>query len=51
MGMRGSHRMKGETGRANTSQEQAKDHRRCLGLWVLVGLLTITATGLALLIP
>jgi hypothetical protein len=40
-----------ETGRANTSQAREKDRRRCLSLWVLVGLLTITATGLALLIP
>ncbi len=51
MGMRGSHRMNGETSCANTNQEREKDRRRCLGLWVLVGLMSITATGLALLIP
>ena len=51
MGMRGLHRMNRETGRVNTSQAREKDRRRCLGLWMLVGLLTITATGLAFLIP
>ncbi len=51
MGMRGSHRMNEETGRANTRQEREKDRQRCLGLWALVGLLTITGAGVALLIP
>lgn len=51
MGMRGLHRMNGATGGANTSQEREKDRRRSLALWLLVGLLTITATGLVLLVP
>jgi hypothetical protein len=51
MGMRGLHRMNGGSGRARTAEERQADRRRSLRLWALAGLSTLTATGLAMLVP
>ena len=51
MGMRGLHRMNGETVQVNTQQERNKDRFRSLGLLALVAFLTVSLTGVGMLVP
>jgi len=51
MGMRGMHRMNGETCPVPTREDREADRRRSVRLWLLIGLLTSALTGLAVVIP
>ncbi len=51
MGMRGMHRMNGDTGPARTSGERLADRTRSRRLWLLIGFLTVALTALAVIAP
>ena len=51
LGMRGMHRMNGETCPVPTPEDREADRRRSFRLWILTGVLTLVWTGLAVVFP